>query len=59
MKSENWIKKRIANIESDMAEQVKRGMEKGWPIAFWDMNCVERAVLRKINEAMLNQFSVC
>jgi len=48
MKSEQWIRRRLAKLELEMQQQVEVGMEKGWPILFWDRNCVEREVLRNI-----------
>ena len=48
MKSPEWIKQRIVKLEKEMTAQVEVGMEKGWPVLFWDKNCVERGVLRQI-----------
>ena len=48
MQSEISIKRRLAKIEKEMTEQVVQGMKTGWPILYWDRNCVEREVLRRI-----------
>lgn len=48
MQSEQSIRRRLKRLEEEMTDQVRRGMEKGWPIAFWDRNCVEREVLRRV-----------
>ena len=48
MKDAEWIRKRLSKLENEMTKQAETGMEKGWPVLFWDRNCVERAVLRKI-----------
>lgn len=48
MKSIAWIKRRLVRLESEMECQVERGMESGWPVPFWDRNCVERETLRRV-----------
>jgi hypothetical protein len=48
MKSEHWIQRRLATVEKKMAAQLEEGMKKGWPVLYWDRNCVEREVLRNI-----------
>jgi hypothetical protein len=48
MKSRKWIERRLSELENEMDKQVETGMKHGWPVLFWDRNCVERAVLRKI-----------
>lgn len=48
MKSEQWIRKRLAKVEAEMGWQFERGMDKGWPVFCWDKNCVERELLRRI-----------
>jgi hypothetical protein len=56
MKSEKSIRHRLATLEAEMVEQVEQGMEKGWPVLFWDANCVERQVLRRILGMKQKQF---
>jgi hypothetical protein len=46
--SEKALRKRLRKLEVEMTEQVKQGMEKGWPVFCWDKNCVQRELLRKI-----------
>jgi hypothetical protein len=43
-----WIVKRLAQLDREMSKQVEIGMEKGWPVLFWDRNCVERETLRRV-----------
>lgn len=50
MKTRKWIEQRLSSLESEMEEQVEVGMSNGWPVLFWDKNCVERALLREILE---------
>lgn len=50
MKDRAWIEQRLSILESTMERQVDVGMSKGWPVPFWDKNCVERALLREILE---------
>jgi hypothetical protein len=56
MQSEITIKRRLAKIEKLMAMQVEEGIKKGWPILFWDRNCVEREVLRRVLRKKRKQF---
>ncbi|HXI43912.1 MAG TPA: hypothetical protein VNH83_28275 [Bryobacteraceae bacterium] len=48
MKTEKQIRSRLKKLEKEMDRQVAQGMENGWPVPFWDYNCVEREVLRSI-----------
>ena len=48
MKTAEQIRKRLKKLEKEMIAQVEQGMERGWPVLFWDKNCVERATLRNI-----------
>ena len=48
MKSERAIRRRLKKLELELEEQVTQGMKTGWPVLFWDRNCVERTVLRDI-----------
>jgi len=48
MKSEAEIRRMLAEVESKLAAQEQEGMAKGWPVLFWDRNCVVREVLRKV-----------
>lgn len=48
MKSEKWIREELKRIERHMAKQNAEGSETGWPILFWDRNCVQRDLLRKM-----------
>jgi hypothetical protein len=42
------VRKRLERVERDMARQAEEGMRRGWPVLFWDRNCVERRVLRSL-----------
>ncbi len=48
MQKEKQIRQRLVKLEDEMSKQVEEGMRKGWPVLFWDANCVERRVLRRI-----------
>jgi hypothetical protein len=48
MQTELQIRRRLAALEREMAKQVEEGLARGWPLLFWDRNCVERATLRRI-----------
>lgn len=56
MHTEATIRTRLKRLESEMRGQVEQGMEKGWPVLFWDKNCVERAVLRRVLGLKLKPF---
>lgn len=56
MKTERQVRKRLKTVEKNMVEQVKQGMKTGWPVLFWDANCVERRVLRDILGEKLEPF---
>ena len=42
------ILRKLEKVEREMKVQAVRGMDKGWPVLFWDRNCVERALLRSL-----------
>jgi hypothetical protein len=48
MQSEKQIRTDLTRLEKEMAEQLERAKQKGFPILFWDANCVERKTLRRI-----------
>ena len=56
MMTKRAVELRLRRVEAEMAKQVEVGMEKGWPVLFWDRNCVERQVLRKILGLRRKQF---
>lgn len=48
MKTEQSIERMLSRLERSMAEQVEYGMEHGWPVPYWDKNCVERRLILRI-----------
>jgi len=48
MMSEREILLRLMELEKEMDAQLREAHEHGFPVLFWDKNCVERAVLRQV-----------